>query len=82
MENHVYTLTVDDSLDGKFRELKSRFRPGEKIVDTKISGNKMIVITESPARVRGQSRNLLLDDMKAGKLKKFGQKAELWKLGS
>jgi len=77
MENHVYTLIVDDNLDGKFREMKKRFRPGEKIVNTNVSGNKMIVFTESPEQKRGQSRNLLLDDLKAGKLKNFGQKAEL-----
>ena len=77
MTNHVYTLILDDNLDGKFREMKKRFRSGEKIISTITSGNKMIVTTEAPVQVRGQSRNLLLDDLKAGKLKNFGQKAEL-----
>ena len=66
MKNHVYILIVDDTLDEKFREIQRSFCSGEHIVSTNISEGKMIVTTESPGQNKGRSKNLLLDDLKAG----------------
>lgn len=56
MSNFFYTLVLDSDLDGKFRELKKKFKPGERIISTNIEGNKMFVTTEAP----DAGKNLLL----------------------
>lgn len=71
VENNLYTLEIDDNLDGKFREMQKRFKEGEKIVSTNIDGKKMFVTTEVPER---DGKNLLLDALRAGKMPGFGHK--------
>ena len=70
-KNNLYTLVIDDKLDGKFREMKKRFQDGEKIIDTAVHGNKMLVTTEVS---QNKEKNLLLEDLRAGKLSEFGEK--------
>lgn len=69
-KNNIYTLELDDNLDGKFRELQRRFKKGERIISTNTSGNKMLVTTETPEK----ETNLLLDDLRAGRMTQFGQR--------
>ena len=58
-KNNLYTLVIDDNLDGKFRELKRRFKKGEKILTSVIHGDKMIVTTEI---VNESNSKLLLEN--------------------
>lgn len=68
--NNLYTLIMDDSLDENFQKMQNRFKKGEKIISTKPHGKKLLVTTETP----DGSDNLLLDDLRAGRLTQFGRK--------
>lgn len=68
-KNNIYTLVIDDNLDGSFREMSKRFKKGEKIISTNIEGKKMLVITEVSEEV-----NLLLESLRSGKMTQFGKR--------
>ncbi len=68
--NNIYTLILDESLNKKFQEMQRKFRKGEKIISQQASGNKLLVTTE----ILGESKNLLLDDLRAGRMPEFGER--------
>lgn len=71
MKNRIYQLPIDADLDLRFKELQKQFAVGEKLVSTSVHEELrlMIITTEvaEPTR-RGQSRNLLLEEIDSGKI--------------